>query len=127
MGIRSDVAVALKGDVFNRLSQKSKETLDVWFGQTASVTKEGVLFYTQGVKWYHTIYDDLVALYDELEDNFDYEDFLIIQACHDYPQSEEGDLGDWYDNPWEIHRSWSVTVEWYGDDKEELDSIRAIG
>ena len=128
MGIRSDVAIALKNNVLEGLSAESKKTLDEWFGQTSSVTKEGVLFYEESIKWYNESYDDLIQLYAELM-KFDDEDYLIVQACHDYPSSDEGDLGGWYENPWEIHRSWSVSVEWdegaFGD--EVLDNRTATG
>lgn len=113
MGIRSDVTIALKKNVYDGLSAESKKTLSDWFEEPASKTKEGdVLFYIEDVKWYFDICDDLVALYNELEDKFDYDDFLIIQACHDYPRSIDGDLGGWIENPWETYRTWTVGVAW---------------
>jgi len=112
MGIRSDVAIALKKNVFDGLSAESKSTLDDWFQGPVSETQEGhVLFYVERVKWYRS-YDDLVQLYAELTDVFDDEDYLIVQACHDYPESDEGNLGGWYENPWEIYKNWSVSLEW---------------
>ena len=66
MGVRSDVAIALKNNVLEGLSAESKKTLDEWFGQTSSVTKEGVLFYEENIKWYSESYDDLIQLYAEL-------------------------------------------------------------
>ena len=116
MGIRSDVAVALKKNVFDNLSAGSRQTLSEWFGEPASVNGQGhVLFYTEFVKWYFSSYEDLVALYAELLDSFDEEEYLIVQACHDYPESTEGDLGGWYDNPWGAYRSVRVEVKWDHD------------
>ena len=112
MGIRSDVAVALKKNVWDNLTEESKSTLDDWFQGPASETQEGhVLFYEERIKWYQS-YDDLVQLYAELIDVFDDDDYLIIKACHDYPESDEGNLGGWYENPWEIYKNWSVSLEW---------------
>ena len=127
MGIRSDVAIALKNNVFEGLSAESKKTLDEWFGQTSSVTKEGVLFYEEGVKWYNECYDDLRAFYKDIESNFDEEDYLIVAGCHDYPESSNGDSGGWYENPWEVYKSWSVSVEWAVDTADELDNRKATG
>ena len=44
MGIRSDVVVALKNNVFEGLSAESKETLKEWFKLASGLTEEGVLF-----------------------------------------------------------------------------------
>ena len=126
MGIRSDVAIALKNNVFEGLSAESKKTLDEWFGQTSSVAEEGVLFYEEGVKWYNELYDDLIALYGDLA-KFDEEDYLIVVGCHDYPESNNGDDGGWYENPWEVYKSWSVSVEWAIDTADELDNRTATG
>ena len=114
MGVRSDVAVALKKNVWESLTPESKKTLGEWFPEgPASETQDGhVLFYDERIKWYHEIYEDLVQLYAELNGVFDDEDYLIIQACHDYPTSDEGNLGGWYENPWEMYKNWSVSLEW---------------
>ena len=111
MGIRSDVAIALKNNVFEGLSAESKKTLEEWFQQASGLTEEGVLFYAERVKWYNETYEDLIALYDDLE-SFDEEDYLILVGCHDFPHTTESDAGDWYDNPWDIYKSVSVRIVW---------------
>ena len=112
MGIRSDVAVALKRSVYRNLSAESKKTLSDWFQEPASETQEGdVLFYEERIKWYQG-YDDLAQLYAELLDVFDDDDYLIVKACNDYPESDEGNIGGWYENPWQIYKNWSVSLEW---------------
>ena len=114
MGIRSDVAVALKKNVYDGLSEESKKTLSEWFLQPQDVTREGhVFFYGESLKWYYNLYDDLMQLYAELIGGPWYEDdYFIVQACHDYPGSDEGNLGGWYENPWDIYKNWSVSLEW---------------
>ena len=109
MGVRSDVSIALKNNVFEGLSEESKKTLKEWFQQASGLTEEGVLFYAEWVKWYNNYYEDLIALYNDLE-NFDEEDYLILVGCHDYPHSTESDAGDWHDNPWNIYKSVSVRI-----------------
>ena len=72
MGIRSDVAVALKKNVFDNLGAESKKTLNEWFLKPQDVTEEGhVFFYGESLKWYNNTYDDLRAFYGELFDKFD--------------------------------------------------------
>ena len=113
MGIRSDVAVALKKEVFDNLSAKSRKTLDEWFVQPASVSQDGhVLFYEERIKWYNTSDNGLISLYSELFSVFDDEDYLIVEACHDYPESTEGNVGGWYENPWDIIKNYTVSLEW---------------
>tara|TARA_R100000908_G_C3747936_1_gene142938 strand:- start:775 stop:1188 length:414 start_codon:yes stop_codon:yes gene_type:complete len=113
MGIRSDVAVALKKEVFDNLSAKSRKTLDEWFVQPASVSQDGhVLFYEEHIKWYNTSDNGLINLYSELVSVFDDEDYLIVEACHDYPESTEGNVGGWYENPWDIIKNYTVSLEW---------------
>ena len=117
MGIRSDVAVALKKNVFDNLSEESKKTLSEWFLEPQDVTEEGhIFFYGESLKWYHGLYDDLRAFYGELFDKFDDDDYIIIQACHDFPESTEGNAGGWYENPWDIYKNWSVSIEWTPSD-----------
>ena len=112
MGIRSDVAIALRESVVNALSEESKKTLGFYFDQPVSTTKEGdVLYHAERVKWYYGFYQNLVALYDDLL-QFDDDDYLVIVACHDHPSDTEGDLGDWTNNPWQIYRNCSVSVDW---------------
>ena len=46
------------------------------------------------------------------DDDHDEEDWLIIQACHDYPGDEEGTAGEWYENPFNLHQQVSVELSW---------------
>jgi len=121
MGVRSDVGIAMKEYVFQNLSEKAKKFLEEWeFDEREAYKPEqvkdeddaGRLFVTQDVKWYHHEYDDIIAFMKHLNDDHDEEDWLIIQACHDYPESTDGDEGGWYNNPFDFYKNVSVELSW---------------
>ena len=108
MGIRSDVVVALKKNLVDDLTEEQKTA---WFGAADRKLEheEGTLYHWDHTKWYFEEYDHLVSLYEWLY-NQDYDDFLVVVACHDYPESFDGDLGAWTDNPWNAHRMISISI-----------------
>jgi hypothetical protein len=107
MSSHSDVALALKHKAIASLSAETLERLDI-FANTQLECEEGKLFHILQVKWYK--HDGWVAeLYSELE-ALDNETFRIVEACHDYPANDEGDLGGWDDNPWDICKDVAVSV-----------------
>ena len=110
MGIRSDVAIAIKNETFAALSARSQLFVREWF-EEAEKDDEGLLFHCSGIKWYTTSDSDIIRLYEELNE-LDDESYLIIEACHDYPESTRGDLGSWHDNPWEVYREVRVSIDW---------------
>ena len=121
MGVRSDVAIAMKEYVYENLSPKAKKFLEEWgFEERSSHTPSGEkdvddagrVLVTQDVKWYWHDYDDIIAFIKHLSDDHDEEDWLIIQACHDYPGDEEGNAGEWYENPFNLHKQTSVELSW---------------
>lgn len=110
MSIRSDVAVAVsaKAKVF-----LSEDTIR-WMTNDCDSSvdsAEGSFFLFKDIKWYRGSDTEIDKLYAELQKAED-SDYLIIEACHDYPTSDEGDAGSWYDNPWNIHRCVSVEITW---------------
>jgi hypothetical protein len=114
MGIRSEVAFAAKPNVVNNLTTESRATLLRYFGEPTETTDEGTLWFVEGIKWYSTAYDDLIALYKDLGENhaFDQVDYFLIEACYDYPEhGSEADIGEWYDNPWGVTKNISVSVD----------------
>tara|TARA_Y100000592_G_scaffold12287_1_gene17262 strand:+ start:1584 stop:1943 length:360 start_codon:yes stop_codon:yes gene_type:complete len=114
MGIRSDVAFAAKPDVVSNLTPESRETILRYFGEPVETTDEGMLWFVEGTKWYSTLYPELVALYKDLGQNpaFEEADYLLIEGCYDYPEhGSEGDIGEWYDNPWGVHRNISISLD----------------
>ena len=121
MGVRSDVGIAMKEYVFQNLSEKAKKFLEEWGFEEQTVYKPenkkdeddaGRLLVTQDVKWYWHDYDDIIAFIKHLNDDHDEDDWLLIQACHDYPESNEGDEGGWYENPFNLHKQVSVELSW---------------
>ena len=111
MGIQSEVALAAKPNVVENLSPESRATILRYFGEYHDTRDEGTLWHIDYVKWYSTVYEDLIALYKDLEENHDEEDYLIVEACYDYPEHEgEGDIGEWHDNPWQLHRQVRVSL-----------------
>jgi len=131
MGVRSDVAIVMKEAVRGHLTPEIKVFLEEWgFYEQARVdesditkdesvqygriTKDdlGSLFIAEGVKWYHFEYDDIAAFYKYMNENHDPEDWLIVQACHDYPESTDGDEGEWHDNPFGLRKCVSVELAW---------------
>ena len=122
MGIRSDVAIAMKEYVYENLSPEVRKILEEWGFEEVSkyepqteknqdLDDAGRLFATTDVKWY-TDYEDITALYKHMREAHDEEDWIIFQACHDYPDSTDGDEGGWYDNPFNLSKSVSVELAW---------------
>jgi len=111
MGIRSDVGICLRHWVYLGLSCKSKRLIRECFGEAEEHHTEGLLFHTEHIKWYSNTDSDIIAFFEDLG-NFDDKDYLIIEACNEYPQSTEGCAGEWYDNPWNLYKSVSVELCW---------------
>ncbi len=120
MGVRSDVGVAMKEYVVQNLSEKAKKFLEEWGFEEREVYKSesekdeddaGRLFVTEDVKWYHD-YEDIIAFMKHLCTDHDDDDWLLLQACHDYPDSNDGDEGGWYDNPFDFTKNVSVELSW---------------
>ena len=121
MGVRSDVGIAMKEYVFQNLSEKAKKFLEEWEFEERSVYKSenekdeddaGRMLVTSDVKWYSHDYEDIIAFMRHLNDDHDEEDWLLLQACHDYPESTEGDTGGWYDNPFDFTKHVNVELNW---------------
>ena len=109
MGIRSEVGFAAKPNVVENLSEEARATITRYFGKPQCQHEEGTLWFVEGIKWYCSTYDDLISLYAELG-RFHDEDYIIVEACYDYPTSDEGCIGEWHDNPWNMHREVSARV-----------------
>jgi len=114
MGIRSDVIFCIKNEAYKSLPDQSKETINLWFGNYKERNGEGMLFYTESVKWYHDCNNELRDLYQDLFKFIDCEEYLLLAACSEYPADNEADIGDWHDNPWGTYKSTTVTVHWDG-------------
>lgn len=97
MSVYSDVALAVKQGI--NLSPESLE----WLNELAvlHVEEEGTLFVIDDVKWYDTD-PNVIRLTKELDEQDD-DDYLLIQACSEYPGLDNGE-GSWNDNPWRLGR-----------------------
>ena len=42
----------------------------------------------------------------------DEESFLVLEACHEYPEHRDNDLGEWHENPWGVFREVRVSIDW---------------
>ncbi len=115
MGIRSDVALAIKNQAFLSLSEISKQTISDWFDKPVERDHDegATLFVATDVKWYNDMFNDLMALYQDLLKNIDDEDYYLIKACPEYPGDDSSDIGGWYENPFGIHKCVSVSIERY--------------
>tara|TARA_Y100000310_G_C20335028_1_gene647077 strand:- start:215 stop:559 length:345 start_codon:yes stop_codon:yes gene_type:complete len=111
MGIRSEVVACFKNEAYQGLSDEAKGTIKEYFGDYVERGPEGLLFYVDYVKWYDSSYPDLISLYKELFEAEE-DDFLIVVATPEHPNDDESDIGGWYDNPWNVYKSVSVSVEW---------------
>jgi len=109
MGIHSQVVVALKTRVYNQLSRETVGWLNKC-DRVEAVPGElgGISFRWSFTKWGYCKSSTL--LYEEL-DAIDTEDYLVLVACHDYPFSEEGDVGCWDENPWNYYKHTETTIE----------------
>ena len=121
MGVRSDVGIAMKEYVFQNLSEKAKKFLEEWGFEEQTVYKPenekdedqaGRLFMTSDVKWYHHDYEDIRDFMHHLHEDHDDDDWLLLQACHDYPDSNDGDGGEWHDNPFNLCKHVTVELSW---------------
>jgi len=112
MGTRSDVALCMKNQVYQELSDAAKATIKDYFGDFEDRSEEGLFFTAHDIKWYHNCYADLMQLYKELY-NTEYDDYLLLTACCEYPDDTEADTGGWFENPWDITKQVNVTLEWY--------------
>ena len=101
MGHRSDVGVAIKTEIYNNLSNESKEFLNT--ADEIYDHKEGKLFIFTSYKWYVRIYNYINNFYSELS-SVSREDYLIIVT-------EGKDSGDWYDNPFELCKVTKLNYE----------------
>jgi len=122
MGVRSDVAIAMKECIFQNLSEKAREFLEEWGFEERSVYKPlgekdqddaGRLLITEEVKWYSQTYPDIIAFLKHLDDYHDDEDWLIVAATPDYPDSNDGDGGEWHDNPFNLCKHVTVELSWH--------------
>lgn len=108
MGIRSDVGLAIDASLYSKMGGKEFD----WLRNEAFETHAhplGMLFVFRDIKWYG---DDIDKLYSFLNsDDGESGSYFEVIACSEYPEGDDHYHGDWYDNPWGLHRNVTVTLE----------------
>lgn len=112
MGVRSDVGLAIKRNVYTSLTVEQRGKIAEIINQVDETIEhdEGFLFTWRSVKWYHDSFQVLKDLYSVLE-SLKADDFLVVVATPEYPESTDGDCGDWWNNPWELRKYSTCTLE----------------
>jgi hypothetical protein len=108
MSTRSDVFVAIKADLWD-----SVKDLSIWkSADVAGISDDGDHgFQFDDISWSPAYDEHLKELYSRLSQHDPSGDgHLIIEACHDYPESDDGDHGRWTSNPWGAYRQISVSI-----------------
>ena len=110
MGVRSDVFICVKNLAHDEMDEPLKRMLKEGYGAEVYLNPEGAAYVIEDVKWYFDSYEELIRLYAYLK-TLDAGDYAVIVACHDYPESTDGDQGGWLDNPWGARRVSRVSIE----------------
>ena len=111
MSIRSDVGLALKASTVEMLEGQYLRVYQWLCGDAVehAFRLEGELFIFEHVKWGNG-HPNVDALYEILRGYSD-EDYLVVEACSEYPSEEsEYDAGGWLDNPWRLRKELIVRV-----------------
>ena len=112
MGVRSDVGLAIKRNAYTSLTVEQR-------GKIAEIMKhidstyendDGFLFVWSDVKWYHESYQEIKDLYIVLE-SLQADDFLVVVATPEDPLDNSADFGDWWQNPWDLRKYSTCTLE----------------
>lgn len=104
MGTRSDVFVVIHKDLWPKVSH-----LGFWGDADAMGGTDHRAFLFTDIKWNRYDDESIQELYVLIEDQPELH--WIVEACHDYPESSDGDSGEWSDNPWGGRRQISVTID----------------
>lgn len=119
MSTFSDVAIAIKTDLYNSLDPKLRGWLLTNF-ETALKHEEGMLFHAESIKWYQT-HDEVAALTRALaEQDQGGESWLIIDACHCHPTDDDGDEGGWIENPWGLRKQVTISIGFDDSDSKRI-------
>jgi hypothetical protein len=114
MSTTSDVALAIKQELLDKLSSETKENITKWFGKAREKDDGWQLFFVSNIRW-SSNEDGVDNLYQELDEKdietvYGNGSYLIVEACHDYPESDDGTAGRGFNNPWKICKNVSVCI-----------------
>jgi len=112
MGIRSSVGLAIKRDSYTSLDLVQLGKIKDLIAEADSCVQydEGFLFVWRSIKWNPEIYQDVKDFCDVL-DTLNPDDFRLVCATPEYPSDDSADRGNWYDNPWDLHKYSTCTLE----------------
>lgn len=108
MSSRSAVTIIVKSDKIEAF--KNYFTSDFIYGSDflsdaddVQVQDSGTLWYFEEIKW--SMCDDSICnLYDFLRTSIGYDNYQVREYCYDYPESDDGESGNWNDNPFHVGR-----------------------
>lgn len=118
MGVRSDVAVCVKSELLANMPEGVAEFISEYSSKTLTHPL-GAMFIFNDIKWYYGE-PHIDQVYNWFR-QYNYEDYLIMEACHDCPDSDEANTGEWYDNPWSVSKNITVSLD-YNDPCSRLES-----
>jgi hypothetical protein len=101
MGVRSDVVLAIREKVWNKLDEEYREKMFAEFNYRF-FDDEGTLIIWKDYKWYPDE-EPTSSIVSWLQD-LDPEDFRILVATPEYPTDDSCDMGEWFDNPWNTQK-----------------------
>lgn len=112
MSTTSTIAICMKNAVFEKLPLA---LLDIFVDAGGTFTRaDGVMVLLKDVEW-DTSDDWVASVYSFLQGQRN-GDWLLLEACHDYPTDEDNDAGAWRDNPWSCRKVVSVNIEHDGEE-----------
>ena len=116
MSSRSDVGIAIKKELLISLSPSIHGFLSE-VAEEKHEREEGMLFVCRDVSWSQMnpaikeLYKELVNCEPSVSTGVtDDGGYRIVEACFDYPDSDENDQGGWLDNPWKLGKYVSVSL-----------------
>lgn len=112
MGIRSDVGFAIKRDPYTSLTVEQRGKIAQLLADAHETVEhdEGFLFLWDDVKWYAEFQE--IKDLEEILSTLQPDDFILVCATPEYPEDNSSDRGDWYDNPWNLHKYVECRLEY---------------
>ena len=106
------MGIALKKSLWDKVKDRSEFAFVPKESEERYEAEEGILFVFRWVKWYVGCDKEIDALCAMLLEagSDDGDDYLIVPACFDHPNEENGIEGAWYENPWSLNKNVSVEL-----------------
>ena len=112
MGMYSDVALAIRKEAWESLPANIQEIVFDCFDDTVDVSEcGGRLFHVTDIKWCPLSDQEIGKLLKALAKTEGC-NYKLIVAHHDYPNSDNDDVGWWDENPWNICKFTTVRISY---------------